>query len=48
MRPLGRPNLRWNDDIKIDLQELGFWQGSTWTGLMCLIIGTGGGLLGMQ
>ena len=22
-RPLGRPNLRWEDNIKIDLQEVG-------------------------
>jgi hypothetical protein len=23
-RPLGRPRLRWEDNIKIDLQEMGF------------------------
>jgi len=25
-RPLGRPRLRWEDNIKIDLQEVG-WEG---------------------
>jgi len=42
-RPLGRPRLRWEDNIKIDIQEVGFlgvWTGSTW-----LRIGTGGGHL---
>jgi len=24
-RPLGRPRLRWEDNIKTDLQEVGFW-----------------------
>jgi len=24
MRPLGRPRLRWEDNIKMDLQEVGF------------------------
>jgi hypothetical protein len=37
-RPLGRPRRRWEEDIKIDLQE-------TWVGLIWLRIGTGGGLL---
>jgi hypothetical protein len=41
-RPLGRPRHRWEDNIKIDLQEVG---GGTWTGLIWLRIGTGGGLL---
>jgi len=36
-RPLGRPKLRWEDNIKIDLQEVGVWTGSIW-----LRIGTGG------
>jgi len=41
-RPLGRPNRRWEDNIKMDLQEVrwGVWTGSSW-----LRIGTGGGLL---
>jgi hypothetical protein len=28
-RPLGRPRLRWEDNIKIDLQEVG-WRGMDW------------------
>jgi hypothetical protein len=24
-KPLGRPRPRWEDNIKIDLQELGWW-----------------------
>jgi len=42
-RPLGRPRHRWEDNIKIDLQEVGcvgVWTGSRW-----LRIGTGGGQL---
>jgi hypothetical protein len=41
-RPLGRPMHRWEDNIKIDLQEVGW---GAWTGLVWLRIGTGGGLL---
>jgi hypothetical protein len=41
-RPLGRPRRRWEDNIKIDLQEVGW---GAWTGLIWLRIGTGGGLL---
>jgi hypothetical protein len=37
-RPLGRPRHRWEDNIEMDLQEVG-WR--AWTGL----IGIGGGLL---
>jgi hypothetical protein len=37
-RPLGRPRLRWEDNIKMDLQEVG----TGWSGLR---IGTGGGHL---
>jgi hypothetical protein len=38
-RPLGRPSPRWEDIIKMDLQEVGVgvWSGSSW-----LRIGTGG------
>jgi hypothetical protein len=43
-RPLGRPRLRWEDNIKLDLRGVGWW-GGAWTGLIWLRIGTGGGLL---
>ena len=41
-RPLGRPRRRLEDNIKMDLQEVGcgVWTGSSW-----LRIGTGGGHL---
>jgi hypothetical protein len=39
-RPLGRPRLRREDYIKMDIQEVG-----TWTGLIWLKIGIGGGNL---
>jgi len=39
-RPLERPRHRWEDTIKLDLQEVGVWNGSSW-----LTIGTGGGHL---
>jgi hypothetical protein len=41
-RPLGRPRRKWEDNIKMDLQEVGV---GAQTGLMWLRIGTGGGLL---
>jgi hypothetical protein len=41
-RPLGGPSRRWEDNIKMDLQEVGW---GAWTGLIWLRIGTGGGLL---
>jgi len=41
-RPLGRPRLRWKDNIKTDLQEIG-WK--AWIGLIRLGIGIGGGHL---
>jgi hypothetical protein len=41
-RPLGRPRRRWEENIKMDLQEVGW---GAWTGLIWLRIGTGGGLL---
>jgi len=37
-RTLGRPRCRWDDNIKMDLQEVGVQTGSSW-----LRIGTGGG-----
>jgi hypothetical protein len=39
MRPLSRPRRRWEDSIKMDLQEMGC---GAWTGLSRLRIGTGG------
>jgi hypothetical protein len=39
-RPLGRPRLRWENNIQMDLQEVGC---GVWTGLSCLRIGTVGG-----
>jgi len=41
-RLLGRPRLRWEDNTKMDLQEVvcGLWTGSSW-----LRIGTDGGHL---
>jgi len=41
-RPLGRPRLRWEDNIRIDLQEVG---NGAWIGSMWLRIRTGGGHL---
>jgi hypothetical protein len=37
--PLGRPKRRWEDNIKMDIQELGC---GAWTGLIWFRIGTGG------
>jgi hypothetical protein len=37
-RPLGRPRRRCEDNIKIDLQEVGW---GAWTGVIWLRIGTG-------
>jgi len=42
MMPLGRPRLRWEDNIKMDLQEVGC---VAWPGLIWLSAGTGGGHL---
>ena len=41
-RPLGRPRRRWEDNIKMDLQEVG---GGLRAGWSWLRIGTGGGHL---
>jgi len=41
-RPLGRPRRSWKDNIKIDLQEVGF---GVWTGSIWLRIRTVGGHL---
>jgi hypothetical protein len=42
-RQPGRPRLRWEENIKMDLQEVGGV--GAWTGLFWPRIGTGGGLL---
>ena len=39
-RPLGRSGVRWEDNIKTDLQEVGVW-----TGLIWYRLGAGGGHL---
>jgi hypothetical protein len=41
-RPLGRPRRRWDNNITMNLQEVGW---GAWTGLIWLRIGTGGGIL---
>jgi len=41
-RPLGRPKRRWDNDIKIDLQEVG---SVAWTGFIWLRMGTDDGHL---
>ena len=41
-RPLGKPKHRWEDNIKMDLQQVGY---GAWTGSIWLRIGTGGGQL---
>jgi hypothetical protein len=41
-RPLGRPRRRWEDNIKMDLREIGI---DGRTGFGWLRIGSGGGLL---
>ena len=40
--PLGRTRSRWEDNIKIDVQEVGW---GTWIGSIWLRIGTGDGQL---
>jgi hypothetical protein len=41
-RPLGRPRRRWEDNIKMDMREVG-WE--VWTESIWLRIGTGGEFL---
>ena len=41
-RPLGTPSLRWECNIKMDLEEV---EWGAWTGLIWLRVGTGGGHL---
>ena len=44
-RPLGRPRRRWEDNIKMDLQEVGGLVGTGWSWLR---IGTDGGHLWLR
>jgi hypothetical protein len=46
-RLLGRPRRRWEDNIRMDLQKVGFrkWDVGVWTGSSWLWIGTSGGHL---
>jgi hypothetical protein len=41
-RTFGRPRLKWEDNIKMDLPEVGK---EAYTGFIWLRLGTGGGLL---
>ena len=43
--PLGRPRHRWEDNIKMELQEVGW---GAWNGLIWLMIGRGGGYFGFH
>jgi hypothetical protein len=36
-RPLGRPKCRWENSIKVDVEEMGF-EHLGWTHLYCLIL----------
>jgi len=42
-KPFGRPRHRWEDNINMDIQEVGW--GESWTGFIWLRIGTCGGHL---
>jgi hypothetical protein len=42
-RPLGRPRCRWENGVRMDLQEIGLE--GVWIGFDWLRTGTGGGLL---
>jgi hypothetical protein len=33
MGPLGKPRIRWEDNIKMDLKEVGWRYGLNWPGL---------------
>jgi len=44
-RQIGRPRRRWEDDIKIHIQKVGW---GTWTALIWLRLVTGGALLCMR
>jgi hypothetical protein len=47
-RPLGRPKLRREDNIKMNFDSWRGGGGVMWTGLVWLRIGTGGELLGIR
>ena len=38
-RPLGRPRHRWEENIKMYLQDVGVWTGSSWL-MMGTVAGT--------
>jgi len=42
-RPLSRYRYRWEDNIRMDLSEIG-WEGM-WTRCICVRVGTTGGVL---
>jgi hypothetical protein len=46
-RPLGRPRRRWEDNIKMDLRQIGI-DGANWIGFGWCRIGSSGGLLQAQ
>jgi hypothetical protein len=41
-KPLGRPNRRWEDNIKWKFRK---WDVGSWAGLICVGIGTCSGIL---
>jgi len=43
--PLGRPRQKWEDNVKMDHKEIGWWVGGTWTGVIWLRTRTSAGLL---
>jgi hypothetical protein len=45
MRPLGKPGRRWENIIKMDIQEVGCGRGGEWTGMIKIRIWPDGGLL---
>jgi len=44
-RPFGRHGRRWENNIRMDLREVGLGGGGVWIELIWLRIGTGGELL---
>jgi hypothetical protein len=46
-RPLGRPRRRWEDNIKMDLREIGI-DGANWIGFSWLRIGSSGGIMNFR
>jgi hypothetical protein len=37
-RPLGRPMCKWEDNIRMDLQEVGVWTGLGWLRIETAIV----------